>query len=434
GRGFIGSYNTSYPPVISNCFWSSESSGQTGSGAPSGVTDKTVAEMKTLSTYTNAGWDFDGSTGGDDYFWAMDDSKNGGYPYLWWQSFPYNVTFTDGSSYSGSPIAGETNQPFGRFSLLADHSGADLVGVWIELTGTRTGVSNLKFWYSDDNSFDSSSDFQLSATVSSDPGEGETISFINFSQDIGTGNAYFFLTCDLAADATGLLRGKIVGNQDVFLKKASLNSTIDNAYLSADDIPLPVTLSSFSGALINSLPTLYWTTQSETDNLGWNVYRSNLANGWEMNDYLQLNGDLIPGMGTTSVPTDYSFIDDQTIAEGTYYYWLESVSFSNELASFGPVEIRIDATMLPDLPTQSFLNCNYPNPFNPVTTIYFGIKEKEEGILTILNIKGQKIISKKFQKGYHTYVWNASCQASGVYFFRLQTASCNHIRKAILMK
>ncbi|MCD4797325.1 MAG: hypothetical protein K8R49_09200, partial [Candidatus Cloacimonetes bacterium] len=38
--------------------------------------------------------------------------------------------------------------------------------------------------------------------------------------------------------------------------------------------PLPVTLSSFTASFIDDTPTLYWTTQSETNNSGWNVYRS----------------------------------------------------------------------------------------------------------------------------------------------------------------
>nr|HPR17424.1 T9SS type A sorting domain-containing protein [Candidatus Cloacimonadota bacterium] len=201
------------------------------------------------------------------------------------------------------------------------------------------------------------------------------------------------------------------------------------------DHSLPVTLSSFDCCLENNLPVLNWTTQSELENAGWNIYRSAEENGYEQNDYLQINSNLIAGMGTTSIPTDYSFTDDYPVQPTqTYYYWLESVSYSQELELHGPVTLYIPENYLQEMPQSSFLNKNYPNPFNPTTTLEFGIEAGETGILTIFNIRGQKILSQKFAAGYHTFNWDASQQASGVYFYRLQTPSCYQTNKMILLK
>lgn len=178
---------------------------------------------------------------------------------------------------------------------------------------------------------------------------------------------------------------------------------------------------------------LNWTTQSETNNLGFNLFRSEDENGFENEDYIHINSDLIAGQGTNSTPTDYSFLDDFALVEGhTCYYWLQSVSTTNELELFGPVSIEIPATG--QLPTMTKLNSNYPNPFNPETVIAFEIKENETGTLSIYNIKGQRVFSEKFDAGYHNYLWKANDFASGVYFYKLSSPTTNITKKMLLMK
>jgi hypothetical protein len=206
-----------------------------------------------------------------------------------------------------------------------------------------------------------------------------------------------------------------------------------------DDNPLPVTLSSFSGICVEGVPNLNWTTQSETDNLGWNVYRGSYENGWNDNNVLQLNSSIIAGMGTTSQITNYNFQDTEPVINGqTYFYWLQNVSLSGELAHFGPVtvlvEVEDEPIIIPDLPVSTSLNANYPNPFNPTTIIKFDIKEGESGKFTIYNLLGQKVVEQNFEAGYHTFHWNANNQASGVYFYALRTPSYLNTKKMILMK
>ena len=63
--------------TIQNSFWDVQTSGQATSD---GGTGKTTTEMKTLSTFTNVGWDFED-------IWAIQNSNNNGYPYFTWQTF-----------------------------------------------------------------------------------------------------------------------------------------------------------------------------------------------------------------------------------------------------------------------------------------------------------------------------------------------------------
>ncbi|HPR17627.1 MAG TPA: T9SS type A sorting domain-containing protein [Candidatus Cloacimonadota bacterium] len=206
-----------------------------------------------------------------------------------------------------------------------------------------------------------------------------------------------------------------------------------------NDGTLPVVLSSFTGVCTNGIPTLHWTTQSEIENSGWYIYRSDSAEGWDAGNIIQCNTEMIEGMGTTSQATNYSYPDIYDIVEGdTYYYWLQSVSISSAVELYGPVsilvEIEEEPIIVPDLPEMTSLNANYPNPFNPTTFIKFDIKEGETGNLTIYNVLGQKVLSRDYEAGYHNFAWNADQQASGVYFYSLRTPSYSQTQKMLLMK
>ncbi len=76
----------------------------------------------------------------------------------------------------------------------------------------------------------------------------------------------------------------------------------------------------------------------------------------------------------------------------------------------------------------------YPNPFNPQTTISFSIQQGENGILSIYNLKGEKLLSKEFSSGFHKFVWDASNYVSGTYFYQLKTSQNRKIGKMILLK
>ena len=82
----------------------------------------------------------------------------------------------------------------------------------------------------------------------------------------------------------------------------------------------------------------------------------------------------------------------------------------------------------------NLLNENYPNPFNPTTTINFSVKENETGILTIYNAKGQVVENGTFFSGAHNYIWNADNFSSAIYFYKLKTDSFSEVKKMMLIK
>jgi hypothetical protein len=80
------------------------------------------------------------------------------------------------------------------------------------------------------------------------------------------------------------------------------------------------------------------------------------------------------------------------------------------------------------------LNGNYPNPFNPTTTISFQVRKNETARLSIYNVAGRLVETKTFQPGVYNYQWSSQNNASGVYFYCLKTQTYKQIRKMLLLK
>ncbi|MDO9577277.1 MAG: C25 family cysteine peptidase [Candidatus Cloacimonadales bacterium] len=96
------------------------------------------------------------------------------------------------------------------------------------------------------------------------------------------------------------------------------------------------------------------------------------------------------------------------------------------------------------IPALTQLYGNYPNPFNPTTTISYGLSQDSEVTLFIFNIKGQKVktLMQGTQKaGYHQIFWNGKDEnnknvSSGVYFYEIDTEATDYtsVKKMLLLK
>ena len=95
-----------------------------------------------------------------------------------------------------------------------------------------------------------------------------------------------------------------------------------------------------------------------------------------------------------------------------------------------------------EVQTNDFLLSNYPNPFNPETTISFNIPESGKVVLEIYNIKGQKVvtlINEYLEQGSHSKVWsgfdsNNIAVSSGIYFYKVKTGNQETVRRMLLVK
>ena len=89
------------------------------------------------------------------------------------------------------------------------------------------------------------------------------------------------------------------------------------------------------------------------------------------------------------------------------------------------------------VPAKFELRQNFPNPFNPVTTIRYSIPKAEKVQLTVYNILGQKVmevVNKLQAPGQHTVHIQAKNLASGVYVYRLKAGARVQVRKMVVLK
>ena len=94
------------------------------------------------------------------------------------------------------------------------------------------------------------------------------------------------------------------------------------------------------------------------------------------------------------------------------------------------------------MPTEFALHENYPNPFNPSTTLRFDLPELSDVNVIIYNMLGQEVKTFNMQNisaGHHSIKWNATNDlgdpvSAGVYLYQLQTKDFVKTRKMILLK
>ncbi|MDE0684759.1 MAG: leucine-rich repeat domain-containing protein [Candidatus Poribacteria bacterium] len=135
-------------------------------------------------------------------------------------------------------------------------------------------------------------------------------------------------------EALSLIRNPIK-NRRPLLAMLRRNPEI-KIYLKADGDPLPVSLSRFRAELIESGVIIKWVTESELDNAGFNILRSETRDG----EFKIVNPTLIQGAGTTSERRDYTWTDTTAKPNVAYYYRIEDVSHAGVRAQLATVRLR----------------------------------------------------------------------------------------------
>ena len=85
---------------------------------------------------------------------------------------------------------------------------------------------------------------------------------------------------------------------------------------------------------------------------------------------------------------------------------------------------------------------NYPNPFNPTTTISFDLASEPNVNITVYNVKGQKVkqlMNEQLSIGQHSIEWNGKdtnnkSVSSGIYFYKISAGKSTSMRKMLLLK
>ena len=140
----------------------------------------------------------------------------------------------------------------------------------------------------------------------------------------------------------------------------------------------------------------------------------------------------------------YSNIDEEEEITFKYYSqseeevveYTESLEFTLDMVvgnGFEPFGLSREFI----IPPEFSLSAAYPNPFNPTTTISFGLAVDSEVSIQIYNLQGrvvETLASQFMQAGYHSVTWNANNYSSGVYFVKMATGDYVSTQKLLLVK
>ncbi|KAA3598110.1 MAG: T9SS C-terminal target domain-containing protein [Calditrichaeota bacterium] len=210
--------------------------------------------------------------------------------------------------------------------------------------------------------------------------------------------------------------------------------------LGSGDNPLAIELSYFKAESIEEGLKLSWRTESEFNNKGFYIERKNNSQ-----KFIRVS-NLIEGQGTSASSFNYIFIDENVNLGKTYIYRLIDVDSETGVEKKHE-EIEITFVLKQNeigakIPTEYSLHQNFPNPFNPSTTIKFELPKSKLVNLSIYNTKGQlvrNLLSKKLEAGFHSINWNGTdtfgnLVSSGVYFYKIEAGSFRKIQKMTFLK
>ncbi len=163
--------------------------------------------------------------------------------------------------------------------------------------------------------------------------------------------------------------------------------------------------------------------RSERALLGYSVYRNGSL----------LNNNLLNEL-------NYS---DFALENGQYSYYV-TASYSGNLISAhsNTVNVNITGTDNNSNICINRLYTNYPNPFNPTTSISYSLKEEARVSLKIYNVKGElikTIVDGKQNRGLHNVSWDGKdnqnkAVSSGIYFYQINTPNFKQQKKMLLLK
>ncbi|MBI3006239.1 MAG: T9SS type A sorting domain-containing protein [Ignavibacteriales bacterium] len=192
------------------------------------------------------------------------------------------------------------------------------------------------------------------------------------------------------------------------------------------DAPLPVQFVNFSVMTSRLGAELQWSTSSEINNYGFDIERRTVGSrGWSKIAF-------VAGAGTSTSPRDYSYVD-VNLSPGRYAYRIKQIDNDGTFQYYGNAEVEIG------LAAKEFrLESNYPNPFNPSTTIAFTLAEDGKATLKVFNMLGQEVatlFNSEAQAGRLQQVkFDASQLPSGLYFAKLEAGKQQMMRKMVLLR
>lgn len=186
---------------------------------------------------------------------------------------------------------------------------------------------------------------------------------------------------------------------------------------------VPVELASFTASANEGSVVLDWSTATETNNQGFTIERK-----FAGSEYAAIA--FVEGNGSSTTTRNYSFTD-ANLQAGKYTYRLKQTDFDGTTAYSKEVEADVAQIV------SYALDQNFPNPFNPSTSISYRIPEAADVVIKIYDVMGTEVttlVNSKQEAGAHSVVFDAAKLSSGSYIYTIKAGNFTATRKMMLMK
>ena len=198
-----------------------------------------------------------------------------------------------------------------------------------------------------------------------------------------------------------------------------------------NNVPLPVQLSSFTASVASGIVTLNWQTATEVNNFGFEIERAKVNNSNGSLPFVKIG--FVQGHGSSNSPKKYSFIDNTVSPGNKYSYRLKNVDNDGSISFSKIIDVQTGV-----IPNGFLLNQNFPNPFNPSTTIEFAFAINTKAELNVYDILGNKVaelFNNNAEAGkIYEVQFKMSNLSSGVYFYKLTGVNKTETKKMLLLK
>ncbi len=383
----------SFNSIAENCF--------TNEGIPTpGMPDNMISPF----------WDdLDGSSQGTVYYQQTADKLI--IQYTNWQSFPSTGSLTY------QIVLQSNNKIYFYYNNMASTLNSATIGL-----ENADGTDGLQVAYNASYAANG-----LAVMFSAEP---EWLIADNFSGTIYNGNSYA-LVLDFITD--GLELGNY--SMDVVVSSNDPDNPQLTVPVTMQLSEVPVELISFTAENSQDAVILRWNTATEKNNRGFDIERNTAKSGsagpgtWKKIGFAE-------GSGTTTEPKIYSFRDADA-DNGSILYRLKQIDLDGSISYSKQIEIEVNNT-----PKEFALFRNYPNPFNPSTSIRYDVPVQSPVTLDIYDALGRlvrSLVSEIKDPGRYTITWNGRNNynepvSSGFYVYRIKAGNFSAVKKMLMLK
>ena len=206
----------------------------------------------------------------------------------------------------------------------------------------------------------------------------------------------------------------------------------------------------FNDGAYGSPVTLYWKTHPSSNVTGCKIYRKVRVNGVMGNEYLIASVSTsdtsyidqsytVSSSTTTQLFYDVRYVYTGTLPDNTQYTTESDPSYVNIYGQMAPSyndSQKETATTAQELPNEYSIT-NYPNPFNPTTTINYQLPGNGFVTIKVYDVLGKEVatlVNENKSAGYYNVNFDASKLTSGVYIYTINVNGFAQSKKMLLMK